>query len=56
MMEDLVDTSVDYVKGQLPSPVDSLLDGPLDDVGDAAKGVGGDVVDNVTDELAEFID
>ncbi len=55
MAETMVDESIDYLKDQIESPFDTIMEDPLDAAGDAAKDKTGDVVDVITDELGDFI-
>lgn len=56
MAETMVDDSVEYLSDQIDSPYDTILAGPLKAAGNEVKNVSGDVVDSITDELAEFVE
>ncbi len=56
MADEMVDATVDYVKGQIDPPLDSVMGGPLDSAGDAAKEANDDIVNKITDELEAFVD
>ena len=55
MAEDMIDSSIDYLKDQIESPFDTVMEGPLDEIGDKAKDASGGAVDEITDGLGSFL-
>jgi Putative Flp pilus-assembly TadE/G-like len=54
LAEQMIDDGIDYVKDQIGSPYDTVLEGPLEAAGDAAKDATEDAVDAITDGLGSF--